>query len=218
MKQEPWLSAHSKIKKHMKGTDHTGRASHDKLKKHLEEHLDNELQWMLRAATEWFIQEQLHLDIDGYSVQVYALDSACLHARSLFEFFLEPKNKDFLDEPLKSDLYKKWQEPLQRFLMHVFDRSKPKELVLSDGSKNDLNKMPAAFANEVLRLWEEFETKLDKSSDESRRELGRLAREKRKDAITNAKKVINSKVAQCHAAVKGKPLEAPSFLSNLSKH
>jgi hypothetical protein len=45
-------------------------------------HLRNELCWLLRAATEWHVQDQLNLGIDGYNIQVYAMDSAFLHARS----------------------------------------------------------------------------------------------------------------------------------------
>ena len=192
------------------------RLAGPKLEGHLK-HLDNELQWMLRAATEWFIQEQLCLGIDGYSVQVYALDSACLHARSLFEFFLEPK-KGFLNERFKSELYRSWRGSLQGFLMHVGDRSKTKQLVLSDKSMRDLNKMPVDFADEVLRIWKEFESKLCESTDEKDRELGRLAGERREDAIKQARRVLNSKVAQCHAKRKGLFLEPPSFLRDLNKH
>jgi hypothetical protein len=202
--------------------------THDDKKRYLDEHLDNELQWMLRAATEWFIQEQLHLCIDGYSMQVYAMDSTFLHARTLFEFFLHKTNKKggnyygvapgFLNSPLKSNIYTKdWIGPLHSHLMHAQDRSKSRQLKSRDGLKA-LNEMPVYFIEEVLTLWREFETKLEESSDAKRQELGRLARKKREDAIKNARYVLNSEVAQCHARLKGKILEPPSFLSDLNKH
>lgn len=55
------------------------------LEHYLEEHLTKELAWLLRAATEWHAQHCMNLGIDGYSMQVYALDSTVLHARTLFE-------------------------------------------------------------------------------------------------------------------------------------
>lgn len=59
------------------------------LEHYLEEHLTKELAWLLRAATEWHAQHCMNLGIDGYSMQVYALDSTVLHARTLFEFFTQ---------------------------------------------------------------------------------------------------------------------------------
>lgn len=44
------------------------------LEHYLEEHLTKELAWLLRAATEWHAQHCMNLGIDGYSMQVYALD------------------------------------------------------------------------------------------------------------------------------------------------
>ncbi len=94
--------------------------SSDQLKTYLERDLANELDWLLRAATEWHAQSHMALDIHGYTVQVYAMDSAFLHARTLFEFFTR-KTQDYFyghDEygvttKIKSSLYEKhWSRPL----------------------------------------------------------------------------------------------------------
>jgi hypothetical protein len=119
---------------------------------YIELHLFNELRWLLSAATEWSIQDQLKLDKIGYNVQVYAMDSACVHARALFEFFLGKTTNNhygsdaYLNVRLISDSYSKnWKGPLHAFLMHAQDRSQPKVL-LSAGVKKDLNQMPVDFA------------------------------------------------------------------------
>jgi hypothetical protein len=173
--------------------------------KYLKEHLFNELRWMLAAATEWNIQKvQLGVEIGGYHVDVFAMDSACLHARTLFEFFLNKTkgnyygHDQFLKAELKSDNYTKdWSGPLHSHLMHAQDRSRPRQLQTPDGLK-DLNQMPVHFAKEVLRLWKEFEEAL-KQQDKS---LGQLARDKRKEAIDNAECVVRSCVAQKYASDK----------------
>src|SRR5258707_8346556 len=103
--------------------------------KHKEEyiklHLFNELRWLLGAATEWSLQDQLKLEKVGYNVQVYAMDSAFLHARALFEFFVQQPTKNhvsssgFLGTVLNSSSYENdWKRPLHTFLMHAQDRSR----------------------------------------------------------------------------------------------
>jgi hypothetical protein len=78
---------------------------------YIDHHLFNELRWLLNAATEWSIQRHLNLQICGYDIQVYAMDSAVLHARALFEFFVQAANVNhygsdqFLGVSLKSDIY-----------------------------------------------------------------------------------------------------------------
>ena len=175
------------------------------------EHLFVELQWLLYSATEWSIQDKLQLQKDGYQVQVYAVDSAFLHARTLFEFFVKQTTNyhygvnEFLSCTLPSEKYENWEGPLHSFAMHAQDRSKPAPLISSSGLK-DLNQMPVEFAREILRLWEEFENQLSASSCEDDRKLGDLARSKRKEAIENAKCVVNSPVARQHAAEKAQIL------------
>jgi hypothetical protein len=57
------------------------------------------------------VQRSANLGIPGYNVQVYAMDSAALHARSLFEFFAKPSNRDHVGvdlyrlQPISSPKY-----------------------------------------------------------------------------------------------------------------
>jgi hypothetical protein len=183
----------------------TPNLDHKQREEYIELHLFNELRWLLGATTEWSIQDQLRLEIVGYNVQVYAMDSAFVHARALFEFFVQSTNdnhygsNEFLGSVLKSDSYTNdWRGPLHSFLMHAQDRSRPAPLK-SSGVEKDLNKMPIDFAREILKLWEEFEGRLGKSNERGDRELQKLAREKRKEAIEKAQCAVNSTVAQQHA-------------------
>lgn len=178
-------------------------------------HLFNDLRWLLGAATEWSIQDRLDLGKVGYDVQVYAMDSAFLHARALFEFFVKQKNhhssSEFLGTVLNSSSYENdWKRPLHTFLMHAGDRSRPAPLN-SSGVKKDLNRMPVDFALEILKLWKEFEEGLGRSSETGDQELRELARQKRKEAIRGADCVLNSTVAQQHAKEKGQQLN-PVFV------
>lgn len=103
------------------------------LEHYLEEHLTKELAWLLRAATEWHAQHCMNLGIDGYSMQVYALDSTVLHARTLFEFFTQNtsvgQNANYYNctvykVPLiGSILYQfHWRRPIHSHMMHAQDR------------------------------------------------------------------------------------------------
>ncbi|MGB6623329.1 MAG: hypothetical protein WBE43_00955, partial [Candidatus Acidiferrales bacterium] len=142
-------------------------------KDYLEKHLFVELQWVLYAATEWSIQNRLQLQKDGYMVQNYAMDSAFLHARTLFEFFVKQTNdnhygvEEFLPAKLTSKSYDDWEGPLHSFLMHAQDRSKPGPLTTSSGQQKNLIQMPVEFANEILRLWQELEKQLGASSNQT---------------------------------------------------
>jgi hypothetical protein len=194
---------------------------HQNKVKYIDLHLFNELRWLLDAATEWSIQDQLKLEESGYEVQVYAMDSAFLHARVLFEFFVTKTTNnhygadEFLGRGivLKSNSYEtKWSGPLHAFLMHAQDRSRPVPLE-SSGVKKDLNQMPVDFAHEILRLWKEFEELLFQSSVPEHQELAKLARDKRQEAIKVAECVVNAPTAQQHATDKSQLLK-PVFVFN----
>lgn len=181
---------------------------------YIRSHLCNELHCLLWAATEWSVQDKLKRDIDGYHMDVYAMDSTFLHARALFEFFVKKQTgnhysaEQFVGTVQPSDYYENWAYPLHSHLMHAQDRSRPRKLKSQDGEK-DLNKMPVYFANEVLRLWKDFEEALCKSCDEQKRSLGDVARKVRQDAISSAERVVNSSIAAEHAKnkrVKLKPI------------
>lgn len=55
---------------------------------YLGRHLYHELQCLLCAATEWRVQQTINPNdsIPGQHIKMYAMDSAALHARALFEF------------------------------------------------------------------------------------------------------------------------------------
>jgi len=189
--------------------------NHNQKEEYIRLHLFNELRWLLDAATEWSLQDQLKLEKPGYQVQVYAMDSVFLHARTLFEFFVQPTNNnhyganDYLGTVLMSDNYTNdWSGPLHNSLMHAQDRSRPVPLMSCSGVKKDLNQMPVDFAHEILKLWKEFEGMLAKSSVPQIQELARLAREKREEAIKGAECVVDSRVAQQHAKERGQLLKA----------
>jgi hypothetical protein len=187
---------------------------------YINDHLFNELCWLLCAATEWSLQDQLKLEIGGYQVQVYAMDSAFLHARALFEFFAKkkPSNnhyscKDFLPPGtiLNSSSYEDdWAGPLHRGAMHIRDRSGPAPLK-SAGVEKELKEMPVDFANEILSRWIEFERNLEACKIPGYRELGELARKKREEAIKSAACVVKSRVAEQHALEKRQLLQ-PVFI------
>lgn len=168
---------------------------------YLEQHLSNELHWLLRAANEWTVQNDLKLGVDGYHVQVYAMDSAFLHARTLFEFLTGTRTKrnyftvdQFgLTRPLKSGLYDNgWKSALHEYLMHAQARDDPQPLIASDGTSKHLKFMAPDFAAEVIRLWGEFVKEL--------RELGSHHRADAAETVLNearaqAAPVLTSKMA-----------------------
>jgi hypothetical protein len=190
---------------------------HKQKANYIEVHLFNDLRWLLGAATEWSVQDQLKLEIVGYDVKVYTMDSAFLHARALFEFFVQPTTDNhygsdrFLGTVLKSDSYScNWSGPLHTFLMHAQDRSSPRPLK-SAGVDKDLNQMPVEFALEILKLWKDFEEELDKRNAEGDQKLKELALVKRKEAIEKAQCVANSAVARLYAELRRELLQ-PAFV------
>ena len=119
--------------------------SSDELKTYLERDLANELDRLLRAATEWHAQSHMALDIHGFTVQVYAMDSAFLHARTLFEFFTR-KTQDYfyghdqygVTTKIKSSLYEKhWSSSLHARLMHTQDRSTSPDVKSFDPAESE---------------------------------------------------------------------------------
>jgi len=186
---------------------HTPPLTPQQKKDYIDFHLYSELLWLLTAATEWSVQEQLKLQKAGYNIQVYAMDSAFLHARVLFEFFVQRTTNHHygVDQylgpgaSLTTAIYAdNWSGPLHAFLIHGQDRSQPRQLPRAGGSK-DLNRMPLEFAHEILRLWKEFESRLGGSAVATDQELGTLARGKRKMVVEAAGHVLTSVTARKHA-------------------
>jgi hypothetical protein len=198
------------MKKKNSTPDNTPRlATRDAKLHYIDSHLFNELRYLLPAATEWSIQHQLELRIVGYEVQVYAMDSAFLHARTLFEFFLKETSRnhygwdEFLDRKLSSPKYERWSDPLHRHVMHAQTRSQSQQLEsFCGGARKDLNAMPVDFALEILRLWKEFEQRLISGNGHGDKDLGELAKEKRRLAVAAADNVVKSDIAKRHATDK----------------
>ena len=173
-------------------------------KDYLEEHLKNEVEWLLRAATQWHVERELDTGIGGFAVQVYAMDSTFVHARALFEFLTQKETNNhhscnqYSIKPLTSEKYEKWKSPLHQKVMHMQERSSSEKLA-SFGDKSgpkDLEEMPVDFAKETVRLWREFSQKLKTKANEE--ELCTIANQILCDAIKSAQAVIDSKLNQDH--------------------
>lgn len=138
-------------------------------KKFINEHLFNELRWLLCAVASW--QKAREDGTEKYPPHfiVFTMDSAFLHVRSLFEFFTHnnPKNQLHLvtwyyyglSQGLDSPLYSKWMQQLHHHVMHLENRLKVNNVVGGTHLKN----MPFKFAIEIVRLWQEFSSKIDSS-------------------------------------------------------
>ncbi|BBX76071.1 hypothetical protein BST45_11195 [Mycobacterium shinjukuense] len=199
---------------------HTPEMDPAQLKSYLEEDLANELRWVLRAATEWHAQHHMNLGIDGYSVQVYAMDSVFLHSRALFEFFTRKTNDHNygydayrLTSKISSRLYERhWSPKLHARLMHAQDRSKSADVNRFDRKerKEHIKNMPADFAMEIVRMWHDFASELQRLGDEDMKGMGVRAGELLDEAIDDAQKVRTNEVTQCHIAKRKKEQKLPA--------
>ena len=187
--------------------------AHRDPRNYLDVHLYNELRYLLCAATEWHVQHSVELGIDGHYAQVYALDSAALHARALFEFLTAPTIQNHFGlelyglTPLKSDRYGSrksaselgcWSKPLHSHLMHLQNRAAAQQLRSFDGLEmKDLNRMPVDFGREIVRLWREFIQRLQDPGNPGN-PLASLAQARLNDAIAESALVVTHDVNQCH--------------------
>ena len=168
--------------------------------RYLEQHLANELHWLLRAANEWIVQDRLRLSIDGYHCQVYAMDSAFLHARTLFEFFTSSQtgsNYYTVDQfglmALDSPPYRTgWKSGLHEYLMHAQERENQRPLTDVKGTEKLLKMMAPDFAAEIVRVWEEF---VDGLRSAGRDATADLAASILLEAQEQAARVLTSKMA-----------------------
>lgn len=133
------------------------------LRTYIKDDLYNELRWLLSAAAEWQAAETG----SDKRVIVYAMDSAFLHARSLYEFFtwIEPQRPTRraqtrvywrtygLQGRLVSRLYTDWIGILHDYVMHLNDVRGSSSNVLNG---QQLNKQILIFAEDVLHLWDQF--------------------------------------------------------------
>jgi hypothetical protein len=171
----------------------------------LDEHLYNELRYLLCAATEWLVQITVPDPLlGGDYVQIYAMDSAALHARALFEFCTQTTRPNHigvdlygltkLSSPRYGDRKSNpaqgcWSSPLHSHLMHLQNRTVGQQLTSFDGTtKKDLNEMPVDFGREVVRLWRQFITDLQTK----RNPLATLAQSKLDDAVGESALVVSN--------------------------
>ena len=137
------------------------------LKKFINAHLYNELRYMLCATASWNMAKENPNTTPRHFV-VYTMDSALLHARSLFEFFTHTdparkKNlvtwKDFnLEEAINSELYKEWIKPLHHHVMHLENRFD----VTNEINGVHLKDMVTKFSAEIVNIWSIFSAKINK--------------------------------------------------------
>jgi Fe-S cluster biosynthesis and repair protein YggX len=121
------------------------------------DNLYHELRCLLGAATLWQIFKD---DGAGFHV-VVAMDSAFVHSRCLFKFFTEARGGndisvvEFGAGPYPSGPYKAWARSLDRHVLHI---SKGRVSPTNIRNRDHLNEQVEAFARDIVRLWETFES------------------------------------------------------------
>lgn len=176
--------------------------SRGELENYLRTHLGNEIRYLLAAAAEWHAQKAMNLEEPGYEVQVYAMDSAFVHARSLFEFFTQDTTDNhygadaFGIPRTRSKLYEKhWKAPLHSHLMHAQDRSASAKLHAFEHGESPkaLNEMPVDLAREVVQLWRKFAASLQQQNNPELVALGRAADQVLSGAIAASRNVLDNR-------------------------
>jgi hypothetical protein len=143
-----------------------GVLAHITLKEYIERDLYNELRWLVCAATEWDAQDKLigeppqvpKIKEACFHLKVYTMDSALLHARSLYEFFTATKFRsgrltwrDYSPQACqKSGRYDKFIKPLHGRVMH---------LDTNRAGYDEIKKEVVNFASDILDLWDGFSKK-----------------------------------------------------------
>ena len=132
------------------------------LRELIDNDLYNELRWLLCAATEWDADRKLQEQPcfrHPFHLSVYTMDSALLHARSLYEFFtatepIRPERRTWRDYSRdarqESDKYNEFIKPLHGRVMHL-NRDRDGYDPVKDEVVN--------FASDILRLWDDFSKK-----------------------------------------------------------
>lgn len=185
---------------------HTPPMTDAELADYLDKHLGNELKWLLRAATEWHVQDILKLEIDGYNVQVYAMDSTFLRVRTLFEFLTQKTTANYYGvdvfglAPLASLYQQEWKGPLHSAVMHAQDRSCPGPVRSFDAADppKHLKDMPVDLGREMVRLWREFAVALGAHTNPAIARLGKRADSIVSEAISDATRVVKNPMVSDH--------------------
>lgn len=154
----------------------------------IDNELYHELCSLLEAATVWQIFKN-----SGAGCEVsLVMESALMHARNLFIFFAptdeDKKNHNTLKmtdfgpkATYKSRLYSVNKEAMNRHLFHL-DRNRLKPTNLKNSGH--INEKVRIFADEVLRLWEIFESEaaLGELKDNAKRARSRAIQDARRTA------------------------------------
>lgn len=161
--------------------------------------LYNELRYLLIAATIWQrcrdveqSDDQTPFDDLPHHLQALTMDSACMHARALYEFFF--KSGDIETASAKRDygvtlnrtrLYRDYEHTLNKRLFHIdLRRPAPRERFATARVKRNVNRKPKLFADDVLGLWDKLAAQLP--------QLHRQLSGARKKAIAEADKAAKS--------------------------
>jgi hypothetical protein len=165
-------------------------------KRLISDDLYNELRWMLVAASEWSVCENGSLSPNTPShLQVLALDSACVHIRSLYEFFMDDPGKhrrtdtahasrDFGVSLPPTTLYNDYIDGINKRVFHL-DNFRPVPSSRSGSAVNtDVNRKIILLAHDVLNLWDGFAAQLPSYMNELS-----IARS---DSISDAKNAAES--------------------------
>lgn len=142
----------------------------------IKDDLYNELRWMLVAASEWNTCEDARkngtpLQSLPNHLQVLTMDSACVHIRSLYEFFIDapgknPRNdtahakRDFGISLAPTTLHDSYIESLNKRIFHL-DIFRPAPTGRGGVPVNtDLNEKITELSKDILDLWDEFTNQL----------------------------------------------------------
>lgn len=162
--------------------------------------LFNELKYLLCAAVAWSFYDELvskkhMLDDKEFPphFKVYAMDSAVLHARSLYEFFTRKKAKDeyysykdFGVKRLDTDFHQDYDGPMHIRLLHL---KKQRSL----GDSRMVNGVVIEIANDILELWVRFESELLRQGQDKESKIFLENRVKSLSEANNVNKTLELK-------------------------
>jgi hypothetical protein len=168
------------------------------LQRFIEEDLYNELRWLLVAASEWNAATTKDVEPANHFL-VVTMDSTFLHARSLYEFFIDaqilnpqwnPKQntayakRDFNISIAPTSTYTRYIDGIHKRLFHLdINRPSPEKRGVPIPGK-DINDKVMVVAQDVLDLWDNFAAQAPSYTD--------LMNEKRSEVIQEAHEASKS--------------------------
>lgn len=138
------------------------------LQRFIEQDLFNELRWMLVAASEWNASVATDFrPVDHF--QVIAMDSTFLHARALYEFFIDGQNptwnprpdtanakRDFNVSIVPTATYRQYIDGINKRLFHLDINRPTPEKGGNPIPGKDVNDKVVVVAQDVLDAWDKF--------------------------------------------------------------